>query len=321
MNFSKMSNNVIKSLEKLQFSIGSKEESDVLGGLDLYTCQELSSHMLATLSQASQDTGHIRVIENGMDMHPAKFYDARIGDGLILHSQLKDRVVNKVLERGGTIVIDHVNDISPVAQAIQEYMESVTGGSSWVQCYITQANKSAFNLHQDNHPFVIIQINGEKEWKHLPGSKKRKENIVYKHGDIAFYPRHFSHDVSGLGRLSIHLTIAFDTFPVENSTLDYIRRRGNGLPYSLGYPITEKTASRLSLRKKSWKADKNNKIVIDTGSSLISLEQRYEKILEILHRHPSTRPVDITSELNIQLEEVMQFWELGYRHGLIFNSL
>lgn len=317
MSYSRMISRMIEAISEIgHFSVDSSDWIYVPGVLDLVYSSDIANHFLSVLSNLNQDTSHLRLIVDGKDVHPASFYDARIGDGLIVHSQLRDRVVNKVLLEGGTVVIDHVNDISPVARGIQEFIESYVSGVCWVQCYITKSTFSAFDLHADDHPFLVFQLMGSKEWEH----SYFKEKNLSSQGDVSFYPRGYLHKVKGLGELSIHLTIAFDSYAEDMSSSMYMRRSGTGLPYSLGVPVQESTESRLSLRKRSWEIS-DGKLEVNTGVSVLSLPCSYFQVLEKLYSSPSVTPRDVSDEFRIPIEEVLRFWDFSYENGLLFNSL
>ena len=239
----------------------------------------------SSLSRANADTGHIRLIFEGKDCHPASFYDARIGDGLIFHSRLNDGVLNRCLAQGETAVIDHVNDYSPVAQLLQEAVEARVGGVCWIQCYMTRSTHSAFDMHAGDHPVVICQIAGRKHWRHSGNMEGHPESITYEPGDIAFYPRGYEHDVSGVGDLTMHLTIAFDHDENEMNIL----RRGNGLPYSLSIPVSSDTAARLALRHPNW-VEVDGKLSVDLGEKRLKLSPALGSVLDYLIHYPNSKP-------------------------------
>lgn len=281
----------------------------------------LARHFLAVLPRLSQDYGHVRVIREGKDLSPAEFYDARIGDNLIVHSQLRDDVVSQVLRDGGTIVIDHVNDVSPIAQVIQEFIEVKVGGDCWIQCYITQGVESPFDLHGDDHPFLICQLFGRKDWIQHDPEKRLSDRLESRPGNVRFYPRGLLHKVTGKGELSIHLTVAFDRSIEGKNTGNGWYRHGTGLPYSSGYPVGPQTAARLALRKRSWNRYRGKLRVQVGDGKLIWLNSDYEKVLEQLISSPASTPAEISAKFGIALEETIKFWSLGFQHGLLFRSL
>lgn len=276
----------------------------------------LASHFWKMFARANADTGHVRMILNGQDRHPASFYESRIGDGLIVHSRLDDNALNYCLSNGGTAVIDHVNDYSPVAQVLQEAVEARVGGVCWIQCYVTCSQESAFNMHADDHPFVLCQIAGRKQWNHSGNMESYPSSVTYEPGDMAFYPRGFEHDVSGLGDLTMHLTIAFDSA----DTLEWSKRIGNGLPYSLGAPVASDTAARLALRNRTWSAV-DGRVRIDLGAKRLALDPIFEPVLDALICSPRQTPDDITSKLGLSIDQLLSFWQFGFKEGLLFTPV
>lgn len=277
---------------------------------------ELASHFFKTFSRADADTGHIRLILNGLDQHPSTFYNSRIGDGLITHSRLNDSSLNYCLRNGGTAVFDHVNDYSPVAKLLQEAVEARVGGACWIQCYVTQSGESAFNMHQDDHPFIICQVFGSKKWEHPEELSDHPSSVVYEPGDVAFYPRGYSHNVSGLGSLTMHLTVAFDRLGHDIWQL----RSGNGLPYSLGFPVRHDTSARLSLRHHSWSLV-DGKIRIQLGEKRLLLDETLLPVLNVLHSSPSTTPEILSSAFDLPVSELLAFWQFGFEQGLLFTPI
>lgn len=288
--------------------------------LNQETLNELTQHLISITFLSGVGKDHVRLIKDGNDLHPASFYDSRIGSGLIEHTHLKDQIVSHVLSNNGTLVVDHVNDLSPVAQLIKEYVEAKTDGYCWIQCYVTKSTTSAFSMHSDDHPFLILQLTGMKNWSHATETKGLSRSIMYKPGTIAFYPRGYKHNVSGIGEYSVHLTIAFDSrAEFETSTVNNLRR-GTGLPYSLGIPVSTNTRSRLAMRWREWKVSEG-KVHIRIGERRIRFNSDFEGILALMFERTWTTPSQVAAELGIDINRVLAFWQQGYQSGLLFNAL
>lgn len=141
-------------------------------------------------------------------------------------------------------------------------------------------------------------------------------SVTYAPGDMAFYPRGFEHDVSGLGDLTMHLTIAFDSA----DTLEWSKGIGNGLPYSLDAPVASDTAARLALRNRTWSAV-DGRVRIDLGAKPLALDPILEPVLDALICSPRQTPNDITAKLGLSIDQLFSFWQFGFEEGLLFTPV
>ncbi|WP_162872906.1 hypothetical protein [Austwickia chelonae] len=195
---------------------------------------------------------------------------------------------------------------------------------------MTQAPTSAFNLHSDDHSFLIAQLYGHKRWVHDPDLDETPREIVYSPGDVAFYPRGTLHDVTGLGELSVHLMIAFEGYrgtpheehPADFLGADQLRHIGTGLPYSLNpEAVQEDTAARLALRHtRSWNIRNDGKFDIHTGSSTIRLDKLFRPPLEAMAKTSSMTPFEVSSLGILPLPDALAFFRLGFVHGLLLTA-
>ncbi|QHN20095.1 hypothetical protein GII30_21360 [Gordonia amarae] len=65
----------------------------------------------------------------------------------------------------------------------------------------------------DDHNFVALQLHGPKNWAYGPISSDPQSptnELILNPGDYLVAPANTPHAVSGVGELSLHLTIAFD---------------------------------------------------------------------------------------------------------------
>lgn len=280
------------------------------------------------LGQVGTSRFSIRVIHAGKDLHPAQFLTSRTGDGLIDHVTVKDRVLHHYLQQGATVVFDHVNDHVPAAQAIQERVEALTGSKCWVQCYITQASSSAFDMHRDDHAFVIVQLVGRKEWRHAAETVGAPESAVYTPGSVSFYPKATPHDVHGLGEMSMHLTIAFEGFggkPFQELADDaartqLVRRRGSGLPFSINTRLIDAaTPARLAVSHVPRCSEGSAELRVWSGAGQLAVPARFEDVLHLLAKRPATTPAQASEACGIDETEMLQFWAFGFENGLLHN--
>jgi hypothetical protein len=325
-----ISRDILGALDRLSLTHREGRYSAVEGKISERDTRKIAQIFFGALGGVGASRFSIRLVHNGKDLHPAEFLSARIGDGLIDHVKVKDRVLHHYLNIGATVVFDHVNDHIPFAQLIQEHVEAISGARCWVQCYITRAASSAFNLHRDDHAFAIVQIFGSKEWRHSAETTEAPESALYSPGTVAFYPKGTPHDVHGIGVLSMHLTIAFegyggrrfDELPLEESDLVDLRRRGTGLPYSLNSElITESTPARLALRHLCEISSEANVVQVWTGTSKVAIPTRYAPALRHLALTPSTTVSELSAVLNLTIDDVLKFYRFAFEQGLILSPV
>ncbi len=316
-------NNIVQAIDKLPISIrrdAMYEQLKVSGEIS-----ELSSIVFDELSNVGTSRMNIRLIANGRDLHPALFIKSRIGNGLIEHSLLDIEFVTQCLNEGGTFVFDHINDHVICMRAIQEHIESTYGLKCWIQCYVTKANSTAFDMHADDHSFIVLQLHGSKHWVH-----EDNETVDYFEGDMVFYPKGKKHDVHGKGQVSMHLTIAFEGFDgltyseltPEKKLLALKPRVGSALPFSID--------PNLNISNSSFRAyynfmppyiDKGEYISLTTPRRTIKLKRCYLNLLKQLQCYPSTTISEMSSKFDIEPNRIDEFVRFGIANGLIIRGL
>ncbi|MFA0040029.1 cupin domain-containing protein [Vibrio sp. 10N.261.52.A1] len=286
----------------------------------------LASVVFSRLSNIGTSRLNIRLIADGKDLHPALFVQSRIGEGLIEHSLLDNDLVTQCLNEGGTLVFDHINDHVTELRGIQEHIESRYGVKCWIQCYLTKANHTAFKMHSDDHPFLVLQLFGSKHWIH-----DNNETVNYNTGDVAFYPRSKLHDVHGKGVTSMHLTVAFEDFDGQNynelsqkQKLQALKPRvGNALPFSID---SENLPSDCGFRGyynflPPYETT-GGVIRLITPKRTIKLKyKKYLAILRSLQCSSSSTVLELSKLLDIDPTHVEAFIHFGLRNGLIIRGL
>lgn len=299
------------------------------------SCRELTHRLLDRILHVGASRFSLRLLQNKKDLHPAAFLNCRTGDGLIDHVSVKDGVVSSVLNGGGTLVFDHSQEHFPEMQIIQEHLEALLGCKCWIQCYVTKSEDTAFGMHGDDHPFIIVQLNGTKRWLHgdpfNPHTTTDRAEVVYEPGDIAFYPRGELHNVHGTGELSVHLTVAFDGFDgtiFDNLShakqLDnLIPRLGTSLPYSiLPESIQADTTFRLAYSCLPPLSDQEDgSVVIQSRHSEVRIPSDFVSVLHWIKTRRKTSCADISKQFGIELHRVIKFASFGMANHLLFTGL
>ncbi len=285
----------------------------------------LASLVFSRLSNIGTSRMNIRLIANGKDFHPSLFIQSRMGDGLIEHSLLDNDWVAQCLNEGGTLVFDHINDHVTELRGIQEHIEAHHGVKCWIQCYLTKARQTAFNMHTDDHPFVILQLFGSKHWIH-----DEHHSVHYHAGDLAFYPKGKPHDVHGKGEISMHLTIAFEGFNgLTYETLSHEQklavlkpRVGNALPFAMDpkQPLAD-TTFRSYYNFLPPFITEGDFVHLTTPKRTIKLKLCYLDIMRSLQRHRASTLLELAQGLDIEPNRVRAFVQFGLANGLIIRGL
>lgn len=198
--------------------------------------RELVSELWTDILRTGPMWSNLRLFHEGHDLHPTRYMTGRISDGLIVHSTVNANAVVSCLETGATLIANHLHETSAAVQRVQEILEYQLGAKVWIQSYLTRASRTAFGLHRDDHNLVVLQLLGSKSWQVESGDAEPTERVL-RAGDGAFLRSGTEHAVSGVGELSLHLTIAFDW--IENteapgSTLSDDERRAHARTYRMG---------------------------------------------------------------------------------------
>lgn len=168
--------------------------------------QKLKKSVYNSLISSGPLWSNLRLVVDGKDLHPSRFMNARVGDGLVFHGSPKADLIKGLLAEGATLVHNHLHKNCTEVAELQESLEYKLDARVWVQAYFTEAAETAFGMHRDDHNFFIIQLDGDKDW--IIGDNKEKKTM--EKGDVIFAPSETLHSVSALGHKSLHLTVAFD---------------------------------------------------------------------------------------------------------------
>ena len=128
------------------------------------------------------------------------------------------------LEKGATLVINHVNKIDPLVDKFQAVLSYELNAHININAYMSYPAKQGFDNHFDFHDVFIVQTEGEKDWfifeptrtypihkqpnqdKGDPPDSKPYLKCKLSPGDVIYIPRgHWHYAVANTP--SIHLTV------------------------------------------------------------------------------------------------------------------
>ena len=142
---------------------------------------------------------------------------------LLNASKLQD-----VLNRGSSIVLNDVCELSQGIMEIREIFGTWTGGKLDCNVYFSQKGHQAFPIHYDVHDVLAIQVEGRKHWQIFPegveypinhpiflGRKQMNPaqerpppilDFIFEPGDLVYIPSGYFHHATCLEGKSLHLS-------------------------------------------------------------------------------------------------------------------
>lgn len=143
------------------------------------------------------------------------------------------------LAQGATLVVNHVQDIDPVAEQVAGSLANDMNAAVNINCYVSFPARQGFDNHYDTHDVFILQTAGKKVWKVFepterkfpldrdPGDQKKRYtrptdgeyiSCELQPGDVLYIPRgHWHYAVSS--EACIHLTVSYN----NRSSIDFLQ--------------------------------------------------------------------------------------------------
>lgn len=277
------------------------------------------------LARSGSLWSNVRVVRDGRDMHPSEFMRARIGDGLVVHSDIDAVAVTDLLNAGATFVYNHLHETSYGIQRIQEILEYRIQARVWIQAYVTKVAASAFGLHRDDHNFVAVQLVGSKSWAIEHAAP---ELLGSGHG--LFLRAGTPHAVSGVGELSLHVTIAFDWLPTsrqpgsrlsaeEFANHAKIRRLGSGLPIALDPGVYDANRGvRFAGRVRPVVTEADRDLLVATLGKTFRLDRRLTPGIRLLQSGRQVGVHELARACDLRPSVVTTFVDFGVKSGFLY---
>ena len=299
----------------LRFALSSAVEPDR---------RALANEVWSDLARSGSLWSNVRLVSLGRDMHPSEFMHGRIGDGLIVHSSLNIAAITQQLQHGATLIYNHLHETSHSVQRVQEVLEYQIGARIWVQAYVTMASATAFGMHEDDHNFVALQLAGSKSWQVAEWSG------LLGAGEGLFLRSGTQHGVSGVGELSLHLTIAFDWLPgspgpgsrlgaEEFEAHSKVDRLGSGLPIVLGNPHRDPDIGlRFAGRVKPRLADQDRNVVLSCSRGTYRLDRRLVPAIKLLQSGKQIGFDELQGVCSLNSRQFAKFIEFALARGIAY---
>ncbi|KUM99926.1 cupin [Streptomyces yokosukanensis] len=171
----------------------------------------------------------LRCYAQGDEIHPSTFLSTNVNRRRQAVSQADMAALGRILNEGGTVVLDHVDFFDPTLEVACRALGWWSGELTSANAYLAVGETDGFHLHWDDHEVIAVQISGEKSWE-VRGPSRRapmyrdaernrtpSEEVLWKGtmraGDVMHIPRGFWHTAtrlgSGSGGHSLHVTFGF----------------------------------------------------------------------------------------------------------------
>jgi Cupin superfamily protein len=117
---------------------------------------------------------------------------------------LRFNVVQAFLDKGASLVIDHIERYGTALGALARDVAAWTGRQASINAYMTFGPVSVFAPHTDDHDVLALQIHGVKRWR-LSGAVA--EEHLLQPSCYLYVPSGLAHEAVPVEWPSVHLSI------------------------------------------------------------------------------------------------------------------
>lgn len=184
------------------------------------------NRLLETIRHRHLTNPQLRCYAEGDEVHPSLFLSTNVNRRRQAVSQADMAALGRILNGGGTVVLDHVDFFDPTLEVACRALGWWSGELTSANAYLAVGDTDGFNLHWDDHDVIAVQLSGEKSWEVRGPSRQApmyrdaernltpSEEVLWKGtmqaGDVMHIPRGFWHTAtrigSGDGGHSLHVT-------------------------------------------------------------------------------------------------------------------
>ncbi|PCG87195.1 cupin [Streptomyces sp. WZ.A104] len=171
----------------------------------------------------------LRCYAEGEEIHPSTFLSTNVNRRRQAVSQADMAALGRILNEGGTVVLDHVDFFDPTLEVACRALGWWSGELTSANAYLAVGDTDGFHLHWDDHEVIAVQLSGEKSWevrgpsraapmyRDAERNRTSSEEVLWKGtmraGDVMHIPRGFWHTATRLGSgsdgHSLHVTFGF----------------------------------------------------------------------------------------------------------------
>ncbi|CAM5678129.1 hypothetical protein SALBM311S_02148 [Streptomyces alboniger] len=193
---------------------------------DLTTQLMTPNRLLETIRHRQLANPQLRCYAEGDEVHPSLFLSTNVNRRRQAVSQADMAALGRILNGGGTVVLDHVDSFDPTLEVACRALGWWSGELTSANAYLAVGDTDGFNLHWDDHDVIAVQLSGEKSWEVRGPSRQApmyrdaernltpSEEVLWKGtmqaGDVMHIPRGFWHTATRIGSgddgHSLHVT-------------------------------------------------------------------------------------------------------------------
>jgi len=182
---------------------------------------EIAAAALDLLALPDALASNVRLLEGESEVAKQVWSSSRIGDGQVVHTELRNPEIDRSIANGAMLVIDSVDEQNMKILRLRESLEYRLSARAWINLYMTSGFTSNFGLHYDTFDTIIVQLLGRKHWlvgktgvppgsPVSPDSHDTLKSVEMEPGNILMMPARVLHNATGVGDFTLHLTIGFD---------------------------------------------------------------------------------------------------------------
>jgi len=190
---------------------------------DLFSWDALNS----VLAQHRLEPPRLRLEQAGGNQRDLTFLDYRLARRGINVPRINLAELYRHLQAGATLVLDAVDEVDPRITHTCEELTAIFTTQIQVNAYASWGSSPGFGLHWDDHDVLVVQVAGSKHWSvhsitrrfplyrdsvtdlDKPSDSPIWESEIHA-GDLLYVPRGQWHNVTGLNKPSLHLTIGIN---------------------------------------------------------------------------------------------------------------
>ncbi|MER6011546.1 JmjC domain-containing protein [Streptomyces bluensis] len=193
---------------------------------DLITRLMTPNRLLETIRHRHLANPQLRCYAEGDEVHPSLFLSTNVNRRRQAVSQADMAALGRILNGGGTVVLDHVDFFDPTLEVACRALGWWSGELTSANAYLAVGDTDGFNLHWDDHDVIAVQLSGEKSWevrgpsrpapmyrdaeRNLTPSEEMLWKGTMRAGDVMHIPRGFWHTATRIGSgndgHSLHVT-------------------------------------------------------------------------------------------------------------------
>lgn len=196
---------------------------------DLITRLMTPTRLLDLIKHRHLSNPQLRCYAGGDEVQPSLFLSTNVNRRRQAVSQADMAALGRILNGGGTVVLDHVDFFDPTLEGACRALGWWSGELTSANAYLAVGDTDGFHLHWDDHEVIAVQLSGEKSWevrgpsrpapmyRDAERNREPSEEVLWKGtmraGDVMHIPRGFWHTAtrlgSGDGGHSLHVTFGF----------------------------------------------------------------------------------------------------------------